>query len=117
MSYHSPWRWTDGQLEGFKEGMADASVEYQVFQMDTKRNSTADAKDKKGQEARALIKSWQPDLVYTTDDDAQEYVTTHYVRNMSPLTMSIGHCPLYSAGSTRTRRTIISLAAKILRVF
>lgn len=88
MSYHSPWRWTDGQLEGFKEGMADASVEYQVFQMDTKRNSTADAKDKKGQEARALIKSWQPDLVYTTDDDAQKYVTAHYVNTALPFVFS-----------------------------
>jgi len=88
MSYHSPWRWTDGQLEGFKESMADASVEYQVFQMDTKRNSTPEAKDKKGQEARALIESWQPDLVYATDDDAQEYVVTHYVNTALPFVFS-----------------------------
>ncbi|MFO1372321.1 MAG: ABC transporter substrate binding protein [Candidatus Competibacteraceae bacterium] len=88
MSYHSPWRWTDGQLEGFKEGMADAPVEYQVFQMDTKRNSTPEAKDKKGQEARALIESWRPDLVYTSDDDAQQYVTTHYVNQELPFVFS-----------------------------
>lgn len=88
MSYHSPWRWTDGQLEGFKEGMADAPVEYQVFQMDTKRNSTPEAKDKKGQEARALIESWRPDLVYTSDDDAQQYVATHYVNQDLPFVFS-----------------------------
>lgn len=88
MSYHSPWRWTDGQLEGFKEGMADAPVEYQVFQMDTKRNSTPEAKDKKGQEARALIESWRPDLVYTTDDDAQQYVAIHYVNKDLPFVFS-----------------------------
>ncbi|QQS55813.1 MAG: hypothetical protein IPM89_06040 [Candidatus Competibacteraceae bacterium] len=88
MSYHSPWRWTDGQLEGFKEGMADAPVEYQVFQMDTKRNSTPEAKDKKGQEARALIESSQPDLVYTSDDDAQEYVAIHYVNKKLPFVFS-----------------------------
>ncbi|MCP5158271.1 MAG: hypothetical protein H6974_06945 [Gammaproteobacteria bacterium] len=88
MSYHSPWRWTDGQLAGFKEGMAGASVEYRIFQMDTKRNSAAEAKDQKGQEARALIESWQPDLVYVTDDDAQEYVTTHYIDTALPFVFS-----------------------------
>jgi len=88
MSYHSPWRWTDGQLEGFKKGMTDAMVEYQVFQMDTKRNSTPEAKEKKGQEARALIAKWQPDLVYTSDDDAQEYITTHYINQSLPFVFS-----------------------------
>jgi hypothetical protein len=34
MSYHSPWRWTDGQLDGFKEGLGAVSAEYKVFQMD-----------------------------------------------------------------------------------
>lgn len=88
MSYHSPWRWTDGQLEGFKEGMADARAEYKVFQMDTKRNSTPDAKERKGQEARALIESWKPDLVYTTDDDAQEFVAVHYLNKPLPFVFS-----------------------------
>src|SRR4051812_8149899 len=45
MSYHSPWRWTDGQLEGFKEGMAGAPAEYRSFQMDAKQNSTPQAKE------------------------------------------------------------------------
>lgn len=88
MSYHSPWRWTDGQLEGFKEGMGDASADYQVFQMDTKRNSTPEAKQKKGEEARALIEAQKPDLVYTTDDDAQEYVAVHYVNQDLPFIFS-----------------------------
>ncbi|HRD65248.1 MAG TPA: hypothetical protein PKY50_03750, partial [Candidatus Competibacter sp.] len=63
MSYHSPWRWTDGQLEGFKKGLAAAPAEYRAFQMDTKRNSAPEAKERMGQEARALIESWRPDLV------------------------------------------------------
>lgn len=88
MSYHSPWRWTDGQLAGFKEGMADAPVEYAVFQMDTKQHSTAEAKERKGREARALIETWKPDLVYTTDDDVQEHVAVHYLDKPLPFVFS-----------------------------
>lgn len=88
MSYHSPWRWTDGQLQGFKEGMQGLPAEYKIFQMDTKRNSTPEAKEKVGREARALIGQWKPDLVYTSDDDAQEYVARHYVNKDIPFVFS-----------------------------
>jgi ABC-type uncharacterized transport system substrate-binding protein len=88
MSYHSPWRWTDGQLEGFKAGMGGTSAQYEVFQMDAKQNSTREAKEKKGREARALISSWQPDLVYTSDDDVQEFVAVHYINKDLPFVFS-----------------------------
>lgn len=88
MSYHSPWRWTDGQLEGFKEGMRGLKAEYKVFQMDTKRNSSPEAKERMGKEAMALIAAWKPDLVYTSDDDAQEYVARYYVNKHIPFVFS-----------------------------
>lgn len=88
MSYHSPWRWTDGQLEGFKHAMAGVPAEYQVFQMDAKQFSSPAAKEKKGREARALIASWKPDLVYTSDDDVQEYVVRHYLNSPLPFVFS-----------------------------
>jgi ABC-type uncharacterized transport system substrate-binding protein len=88
MSYHSPWRWTDGQLEGFREGLGDVPVELRVFQMDTKRNSTPAAMERAGREARALVEQWKPDLVYASDDDAQEYVTRHYLGRELPFVFS-----------------------------
>lgn len=88
MSYHSPWRWTDGQLQGFKDGMQGVPAEYRVFQMDTKRNSLPEAKERVGREARALIEQWKPDLVYTSDDDAQEYIARHYVNKDTPFVFS-----------------------------
>ena len=88
MSYQSPWRWTDGQLQGFKEAMRGLPVEYNVFQMDTKKNSTTEMKKKKGKEARDLIETWKPDLVYTSDDDAQEYVAKYYVNKTLPFVFS-----------------------------
>lgn len=79
MSYHTPWRWTDGQLAGFKEGLNLPHAEYKVFQMDTKRHSGEPERAAKGQAAREIIDRWKPDLIYTTDDDAQEHVSKHYL--------------------------------------
>ncbi|MDO9532713.1 MAG: hypothetical protein Q7O12_11380, partial [Deltaproteobacteria bacterium] len=39
MSYHSPWKWTDGQLEGFKAALRGLNIEYKVFQLDMKRKT------------------------------------------------------------------------------
>ena len=88
MSYHSPWQWTDDLFEGFKAGLDYSNVEYYVFQMDTKRNSSTEWKEQVGQEARDLVESWEPDLVYTTDDNAQEYVSKYYVNSSIPFVFS-----------------------------
>lgn len=88
MSYHSPWRWTDRQLEGFKEELKGVEATYEVFQMDTKRHSKRDQIEQKAADARALIASWKPDLVYTTDDDVQEHVVRHYLDSPLPFVFS-----------------------------
>jgi len=88
MSYHSPWEWTDTQLEGFKEAVRDLDIEYQVFQMDAKNKSAVEWKEAVGQEARELIDAWHPDLVYASDDEAQQYVTGHYLNTGIPFVFS-----------------------------
>ena len=88
MSYHSPWRWSDGQLSGFKDALKGLDIEYRVFQMDTKRHNEKQWKLEKGLEARDLIEAWQPDLVYATDDDAQAYVTKHFINTDTPFVFS-----------------------------
>lgn len=88
MSYHTPWRWTEGQLRGFEEGLGKSLAEYKVFEMDTKRHGTREWAEAKGKDARALIDAWQPDLIYTTDDDAQEYVARYYVNTKFPIVFS-----------------------------
>ena len=88
MSFDSPWRWTDGQFAGFKEGLGDIGAEFRIFQMDVKHHSSREARERKGQEARVLIDEWQPDLVYTSDDDAQEWVTSHYLNQRLPFVFS-----------------------------
>lgn len=88
MSYHSHWRWTDGQLNGFKDALKGLDIEYRVFQMDTKRHSGEKWKQEKGLAARNLINAWKPDLVYATDDDAQAYVTKHFINTDTPFVFS-----------------------------
>ena len=88
MSYHSPWLWTDDQFDGFKTALKGLDIEYKVFQMDTKRNSSAEWKEYAGKQARDLIESWKPDLVYTNDDNAQRYVAAHYVDSDIPFVFS-----------------------------
>ena len=88
MSYHSPWRWTDLQFEGFQDELKALKPVYEVFQMDTKRNSSREQKERKAREARVLIERWKPNLVYTTDDDAQDYVARHYVNTALPIVFS-----------------------------
>lgn len=88
MSYHSPWEWTDGQLNGFKAAFKDIEVEYKSIQMDTKNHSSEEWKQQVVQEAKALIESWQPDLVYTSDDDVQKYIAKDYVNTDIPFVFS-----------------------------
>lgn len=89
MSFNSPYRWTDGQLDGFKAGLGtDVKAEYQIFQLDTKRQSSKEEQERNAGKARQLIRDWQPDLVYTSDDDAIQLVTRHYVGSPIPFVFS-----------------------------
>ncbi len=88
MSYHTPWRWTEGQLEGFKAGLGEVKAEYKVFELDTKRYSDAGQQAERGQAARAVVEQWAPQVIYTTDDDAQALVTRHYINTPIVLVFS-----------------------------
>jgi len=85
MSYHLPWKWTEEQLAGFKEALGDLDVEYKVIQMDAKRHSDEEWKLKVAAEAKGLIGTWKPDLMFTGDDDAQQYVAKDYVNTNIPI--------------------------------
>ena len=88
MSYHSPWQWTDIQLAGFQAALDDLKVEYKVMQMDTKQKSDEAWKQQITAQICGTIESWKPDLVYTSDDNAQIYVTKRYVNSQIPFVFS-----------------------------
>jgi ABC-type uncharacterized transport system substrate-binding protein len=88
MSFDSPWRWTDGQLLGFREGLGLPDAEIRVFQMDVKRHGSDAAKAERGRQARAFVDAFAPDLLYTSDDDAQRHVSQHYLGTRLPVVFS-----------------------------
>ena len=88
MSFDSPWRWTDGQLKGFREGLGLPAADIRIFQMDVKRHATDAAKAERGRLARAFVDDFAPDLLYASDDDAQQHVMRHYLGSRLPLVFS-----------------------------
>lgn len=88
MSYHAPWVWTDEQLNGFTEGLGDLKADIKVFQMDTKRNSSAAWIERISGKARELVATWKPDLIYTNDDNAQKHFAASYVGKDIPIVFS-----------------------------
>jgi ABC-type uncharacterized transport system substrate-binding protein len=88
MSYHAEWKWNVDQFNGFKDALGELNVEYKVVEMDTKRHSSPEWIERVSQEARELIDTWHPDLIYTNDDDAQEYVAKYYAGTDIPVVFS-----------------------------
>ena len=88
MSFDSPWRWTDGQLAGFREGLDDPQAEVQVFQMDVKRHPGDAARAERGRLAREAVARWKPDLLYLSDDDAVAQVGRPLARSALPIVFS-----------------------------
>ena len=88
MSFDSPWRWTDGQLAGFREGLDDPQAEVRVFQMDVKRHRGEAARAERGRLAREAVARWKPDLLYLSDDDAVAQVARPLAGSALPIVFS-----------------------------
>lgn len=92
-SYHLEWIWNQEQLEGFKDALKGLEVEYLLMELDTKRQSDQAAIAAKADKVIAKIEEWRPDLVYTNDDHAQNYVTRKYVGKALPFVFSAVNQP------------------------
>lgn len=89
MSYDSSWaEWTVAQLDAFKQVLADLPVEYQVIEMDVKRNTSDAWKQQIIARTRETIDTWKPDLVYTTDDFVQTSIVPDYFNSDIPFVFS-----------------------------
>ncbi len=83
-SYHAEYEWCAGINRGVRRALAPLDIELEILHMDTKRNPQEEMKQKAGQVARDLIDRWQPDVIIAADDNAQKYVTCHYVGREKP---------------------------------
>jgi len=88
-SYSIEYPWTRAVDGGIKEVLKNKGFEIKTFFMDTKRNTDEDYKIDAGKKALEVVGQFQPDVVITTDDNAQQYVGRLLVNNE---TLSVVFC-------------------------
>jgi len=72
-SYHQGYAWSDGVENGVRS-VLEGRCEVRQFDMDAKHLKEDKILEQKALEAKALIESWQPDVVITADDEAAKYL-------------------------------------------
>ncbi len=81
-SYDLTYPWTREVSVGLHRVLDEHShFAVRWFYMDTKRHPWKEFKQKMGLSARQSIDRWNPDVIIAVDDDAQEFVTRHYVNH------------------------------------
>lgn len=75
---------------GITEALTGADCEIRFFHMDTKRQTSAQWKRSAGDRARQLVDEYQPQVVITMDDNAQEYFAKAYARATPPPSFVFG---------------------------
>lgn len=75
--------WIKPHILEFEEVFDDngVSVDIYVFEMDTLTNTSEEWKRDVSLKAKKLIDSFDPDLIFATDDNAQEYLISPYYLN------------------------------------
>ncbi len=81
-SYAPDYSWVTDVDLGINRVLKQKSL-YSVrwYYMDTKRHPSADYKKSAGTAARKVIEKMQPDIIIAVDDNAQQYVTRHFLNH------------------------------------
>jgi ABC-type uncharacterized transport system substrate-binding protein len=77
-SYHQGYGWTDSIQAGIDEAFQGKGIETQVVYMDTKRQTTPEAKQAAGKAAMAACAGFKPKVVITSDDNAQAFFAKEF---------------------------------------
>jgi len=83
-SYHPDYSWVVDEARGAEDILKDRGVETEKFYLDTKRNTSADWKNKMAEAAVRKIDDFKPDLVIVFDDNACELVAKKYIDKSLP---------------------------------
>ncbi|MCP4132242.1 MAG: ABC transporter substrate-binding protein [bacterium] len=80
-SYHDGYAWSDGIVKG-AEDLADAAdIDFEIFEMDSKRNTSVDFIKKSALRAKKAIEEYKPDIVIVCDDNAAKYLIVPHFKN------------------------------------
>lgn len=80
-SYHQGYAWSDGLEKAITATLSGRDVELKIHRMDTKRNTSVQFKKAAGKRAMELIKSYRPDIVIASDDNASKYLVQPYFKD------------------------------------
>ena len=79
-SYHEGYPWSDGITEGVKAVIEPSKAELKIIRLDTKRNGGEDFAVKAGEQAKAVIEDYKPDVVVAADDNASRHVIAKFYK-------------------------------------
>jgi hypothetical protein len=80
-SYHVGYEWSDGLSDGIHNVLDTSGVEIRDVHMDTKNNGSNDFCMQAGNDVKAIIDSFQPDVIIASDDNAQRCLIVPHVLN------------------------------------
>lgn len=79
-SYHDGFIGQKLKVDGALD-VLEGKCEVRQFNMDTKRNPDQAFGEQKALEAKAIVESWQPDVMITIDDNAAKYLIKPYYKD------------------------------------
>ncbi|MCI5167426.1 MAG: hypothetical protein D3903_15355 [Candidatus Electrothrix sp. GM3_4] len=82
-SYSLNFSWVRDINVGIERILKNKPYSVRWHYMDTKRNPSAEYKEKAGQIAVNAIKQWNPNIIIAVDDNAQKFVAVHFKNNKS----------------------------------
>jgi len=78
-SYHQGYEANDDIERGIRATLGGTGIELRTFFMDTKRNDSVEYGEDAGSRAMAVVKSFAPDVIIASDDNAQKYLVVPYL--------------------------------------
>ena len=82
-SYNLDFSWTRDINIGIERILKHKPYSMRWHYMDTKRNPSAEYKEKAGKIAINAIKNWNPNIIIAVDDNAQKFVAVHFKNKKS----------------------------------
>lgn len=82
-SYHEGYPWSDAIEAGLHAVLDGTSAELKIIRLDTKRNPDEAFGKAAGANAWSEIQAFSPDVVITSDDNAQKYLVVPFMKSSS----------------------------------
>jgi ABC-type uncharacterized transport system substrate-binding protein len=83
-SYHEGYAWVDAITAGVNRALEGSTAELEVFYMDTKRKTGEAWKLRAAKSAAEKVETFKPDVIITSDDNAQSYFAKQYAGKAGP---------------------------------